>query len=70
LIEIQDAIIRKKEPNVVVGNLLETIALCETFHAFPNGGGLYDQDPWLMDQFSMILLARKTRWDLDHPEGR
>lgn len=52
----------------MVAQLLQTVALCETFHTLPNGGGLYDQDPWLMDQFSMVFDARAIRYDLDHPE--
>ena len=44
---------------------MDLMNMCETFHCLPNAGGLLDQDPNLMDAFSLVGIARNERHTLD-----
>lgn len=54
-------------PTEKVAVLMQLVNMCETFHCLPSSGGVLDQDPWLMDQFVMVQIARQERYNLDHP---
>lgn len=44
-----------------MSRLVEITSLCRTFHCLPGPGGLFQQDPYLMDGMGFVLEAMNER---------
>lgn len=53
------------EPDQDVAELITMTNMCQSLHCLPNAGGLFDQDPYMIEGMKLVMMAQNEKDEME-----